>query len=38
MLVRQKMTKNPVTTSIDMSVPDALNLMHEKKNTPLAGA
>lgn len=31
MLVRQKMTKKPITTSIDMSVPDALNLMHEKK-------
>lgn len=31
MLVRQKMTKTPITTRIDMSVPDALNLMHEKK-------
>jgi acetoin utilization protein AcuB len=31
MLVKQKMTKKPITTSTDMSVPDALNLMHEKK-------
>ncbi len=31
MLVKQKMTKKPITTTTDMSVPDALNLMHEKK-------
>ncbi len=31
MLVRQKMTKKPITIRIDISVPDALNLMHEKK-------
>jgi len=31
MLVKQKMTKTPITTRIDMSVPDALDLMHEKK-------
>ena len=31
MLVKQKMTKTPTTTRIDMSVPDALDLMHEKK-------
>ena len=31
MLVRQKMTKKPITTTTDTSVSDALNLMHEKK-------
>jgi acetoin utilization protein AcuB len=31
MLVRQKMTRKPVTTRTDMSVSDALDLMHEKK-------
>jgi len=31
MLVKQKMTKTPITTRNDMSVPDALDLMHEKK-------
>jgi acetoin utilization protein AcuB len=31
MLVKQKMTKKPITTTTDMSVSDALNLMHEKK-------
>ncbi|MGA2489829.1 MAG: CBS domain-containing protein [Anaerolineales bacterium] len=31
MFVQQKMTKNPVTITTDMSVPDALALMHEKK-------
>ena len=31
MLVRQKMTKKPVTISTDTSVPDALQLMHDRK-------
>ncbi len=31
MLVSQKMTKKPVTARTDMSVSDALDLMHEKK-------
>jgi acetoin utilization protein AcuB len=31
MLVQQKMTKNPVTCRTDISVSDALDLMHEKK-------
>jgi acetoin utilization protein AcuB len=31
MFVLQKMTKNPVTARTDMSVTDALDLMHEKK-------
>jgi acetoin utilization protein AcuB len=31
MLVKQKMTRKPITTTTDMSVSDALNLMHEKK-------
>ena len=31
MLVLHKMTKNPVTIGPDMSVPDAMDLMHEKK-------
>ena len=31
MLVQQKMTRNLVTTTTDISVTDALELMHEKK-------
>lgn len=31
MLVKQKMSKKPITTTTDTSVSDALNLMHEKK-------
>lgn len=31
MLVKQKMTKKPIITSADISVSDALSLMHEKK-------
>ncbi len=31
MLVQQKMTKNPVTVKADVSVSDALDLMHAKK-------
>jgi acetoin utilization protein AcuB len=31
MLVKQKMSMKPITTTADTSVPDALNLMHEKK-------
>ena len=31
MLVRQIMTKKPITTRTDTSVSDALDLMHEKK-------
>jgi acetoin utilization protein AcuB len=31
MLVKQKMTKKPITTTTDASVSDALSLMHEKK-------
>jgi acetoin utilization protein AcuB len=31
MFVLQKMTKNPITIRTDMSVPDALDLMHDKK-------
>ena len=31
MLVKQKMTQKPITTTPDTSLPDALSLMHEKK-------
>jgi acetoin utilization protein AcuB len=31
MLVKQKMTRKPITTTTDTSVSDALSLMHEKK-------
>jgi acetoin utilization protein AcuB len=31
MLIRQIMTKKPVTVRLDASVSDALDLMHEKK-------
>jgi acetoin utilization protein AcuB len=31
MLVRQIMTKKPITIRTDISVSDALDLMHEKK-------
>jgi predicted transcriptional regulator len=31
MLVLQKMTKKPITVKTDMSVSDALDLMHQKK-------
>ncbi len=31
MLVHERMTTNPITVQADMSVPDALKLMHERK-------
>ena len=31
MLVRERMTQNPITVSPDLSVPEALRLMREKK-------